>query len=326
GLNSPFGRSHTISHLVRTRNLSRGGMSFLLGGFVHNNTRCTVLLATPHRALDDMCGTVVRCRYIEGNLHEVGVRFDQNIDPAAYCRAAVHARVLLAEDDPAVARLVVFHLEKLNARVDHAENGREAIDKAMQNAYDVILMDMDMPVIDGFGALRELRGGGYTGMIVAATGMTQPGDRERCLSAGCDGYIAKPYQRRELCDLLESLRDEPLFSRFRNDPSMIGIIDAFVVELPAKIRALQEAVVQRDVNRLQHLTRALKGEGSSYGFDVITEAAARIEKALIEGFSLEDVSKDTAELVKLCRQARSSAGITESRPTSTSKKEEDEFA
>jgi len=77
--------------------------------------------------------------------------------------------------------------------------------------------------------------------------------------------------------------------------------------LPVRVRAVEECVVQQDLKRLQHLARCLKGEGSSYGFDVITEAAGKLETAIIAGSQLTAIQNEINALVKLCMQARSAA-------------------
>ena len=305
------GSTITVPYLVPTRNISERGLSVLHGGFVHNGTRCVAQLITTYGTWDDVPASVLSCRYIEGNIHEVSLRFDRQIDPSVYCSAAVHSRVLLVEDDPAVARLATFQLQQMNAAVELAENGQIAVDKAMRTAYDLILMDMEMPVMDGFEAVRQLRAKGYTGTIIAATALTQPLDSQRCLDAGCDKYITKPYKQGVLTGILQSLRDEPLISNFHTDPSMTDIIDAYVRELPSKVRAIEETMVENDAKRLETIIRALKAEGASYGFGVITEAAEEIETALIHGTEISALKKDIASLLKLCLQARSSGKAPE---------------
>lgn len=305
------GSTITVPYLVPTRNISECGLSVLHGGFVHNATRCVVQLITTYGTWDDVPGSVLSCRYIEANIHEVSLQFDRRIDPSIYCTAAVHSRVLLVEDDPAVARLVTFYLKQMNAGVELAENGRIAVEKAMRSAFDLILMDMEMPVMDGFAAVRQLRAKGYTGTIIAATALTQSGDTQRCLDAGCDRYIAKPHKPEVLAGILQSLRDEPLISTLYNDSSMTEMIDTYVRELPLKVRAIEETMVENDAKRLETVIRSLKAEGASYGFSVITEAAEEIETALINGVEIKTIKKETTALLKLCLQARSAGKPSE---------------
>lgn len=120
-------------------------------------------------------------------------------------------RILLAEDGPDNQRLISHLLRKDGAEVVVAENGKIAAQKAMEalrknEPYDVILMDMQMPILDGYQATNLLRRQGYGGAIIALTAHAMEGDREKCIAAGCDDYSTKPIKRAELAQKIQQNR------------------------------------------------------------------------------------------------------------------------
>ena len=132
-------------------------------------------------------------------------------DAAATLSGALEGlSILVAEDGPDNQRLIKHLLKKAGAKATIVENGKLAVDAALAareagQPFDVILMDMQMPVMDGYTAAGRLRKEGYTGPIVALTAHAMDGDREKCIRAGCDDFATKPIDRIKLYDVLRRL-------------------------------------------------------------------------------------------------------------------------
>ena len=111
-------------------------------------------------------------------------------------------RILVAEDNPSNQKLISILLQKIGVEVTIAEDGQIAVDKALDGAYDLILMDMQMPNLNGYDASRQLRDKGCKTPIIAVTANAMMGDEEKCVEAGCDGYISKPIDRAKLSEVV----------------------------------------------------------------------------------------------------------------------------
>ena len=185
-------------------------------------------------------------------------------------KVALCGRVLLAEDAPDVQLVVSRILEGLDLEVEIADNGRLACEMAEKSQaegrpYDLILMDIQMPEMNGYEATRRLRRSGWHGPIVALTAHAMVGDREKCLDAGCDDYIAKPVPARTLecpyailgpaggpgqSDAFRRTRPSrsrrACFGDGLLDPADAAeLLEEFAGELPARARTIEDALRTR---------------------------------------------------------------------------------
>src|SRR5437867_909744 len=230
-------------------------------------------------------------------------------EPSADERQALRGRILLAEDGLDARRLLARHLRAAGAEVETAENGLVACELALRAAeagapYDLILMDMQMPELDGYAAAARLRAAGYRGPIVALTAHAMEDERARCLGAGCDGFAAKPILRRTLIEVarayLAPAGAAPLVSALAADAEIARLLDGFVGRLPERLGAMERALGTRDLVGLADLAHQLKGAATGYGFPTITEAAAELEAvAAARG----EVERALAALADVCRRA-----------------------
>jgi len=194
-------------------------------------------------------------------------------------------KILLAEDNLTNQKLATRILEKRNHSVAVVANGREALEALEQDTFDLVLMDMQMPEMDGFEATSLLRDQekttGRHQPVVAMTALAMNGDRERCLAVGMDGYISKPIRPQELDDILDayiaqktnatpqnepeavtsgSVDVEQLFDRIDDDRSFLAeLVEIFRREYPQNVKAVKTAIDSKNGSDLQHAAHALKG-------------------------------------------------------------------
>lgn len=132
------------------------------------------------------------------------------IHSAAVTRANHQIRILMAEDNSINQRVGTLILQRAGYKIDLVSDGNEAIEACRRSAYDLILMDCQMPTIDGFEATRQIRAsGGRQPVIIAVTANALVGERERCLAAGMDDYLSKPFQADQLISIVQKWAESP---------------------------------------------------------------------------------------------------------------------
>jgi len=196
--------------------------------------------------------------------------------------------VLLVEDNPDNQRLIMMYLKKMGATVTLAENGRVGVEKALDMKYQLILMDMQMPEMDGLEATMLLRESNYTGPIYALTANEMPSEIQACLDAGCDGLLGKPIDRAKFqqvvlsylqkTTLLPTEPQPPVYSELlAAAPELTDLVGAFVNKLPVLVKDLNSIVNEKDWENLKAKIHDLKGVSGSYGFPQVSKLAEQIE-------------------------------------------------
>lgn len=164
-------------------------------------------------------------------------------------------RMLLAEDDPVNQLVALALLEKVQAEVTVANNGREAVELGSQGPFDVILMDVQMPFMDGFEATRALRGKGIKTPIIALTAHALKGDAQLCLDAGMNDYVSKPIDETCLRHALERVLQEPPRLEATEPPVRVLIVD----DSSAYRRAITQALTDQRIEIVGSAVDGRKG-------------------------------------------------------------------
>jgi CheY-like chemotaxis protein len=233
--------------------------------------------------------------------------------------------VLIAEDNSVNQRVAARFLEKQGHTATVVENGKQALDALEHSAFDMVLMDIQMPEMDGFQATQAIRsaeqGTGRHLPIVAMTAYAMKGDCERCLAAGMDAYIPKPIQASELLRILQALPfgaatlpssstllaapptapfdSEVLLSMLGGDEDLRSeLIRLFLKNVERQMQEIEVAAEPRDDARLYRAAHSLKGSTSSLAATPSSDAALELEQACERG----DAAGIVQALAKLRRE------------------------
>ncbi len=198
-------------------------------------------------------------------------------------------RILLAEDNPDNQSLISLYLTRTGAIVDIVENGEKAVD-TINDQYDMVLMDIHMPVMDGFDALQKIRNKGYNIPVIAITANAMKQDREDCLSRGFDDFIPKPIDQDSLYEIVrkytsskpdDEINDKPITSTILDDePDLEQIVNRFISRLPGIMKDIQRHFRSGDIEELGKIIHSLKGSGGGMGFQILTDLCIDIEKTI----------------------------------------------
>jgi PAS domain S-box-containing protein len=235
------------------------------------------------------------------------------------------ARVLVVDDGAENRELVKLVLGECGLEVDEAENGEAGLHKALEGKFDVVLMDIQMPVMDGYTATRTLRARGTKVPVYALTANAMKGFEAEVLASGFTGYLTKPIDidllletlaqvlggshveqvtpdapiaQRPKADVQAEVPEPPLVSRLADKPRLVSAIRKFTSRLGEQLDAMDRAWSARNYTELAALAHWLKGAGGTVGYDALTEPAIELEQ-LAKAGATDGVEATLARLRRL---------------------------
>jgi CheY-like chemotaxis protein len=290
-----------IDYLVRPRNISRHGLGFLHGSYLHVDSRCQVNLRTKSGELLSMSGRVCRCRHVQGRVHEVGMRFDQPVDVSLFADNCVtvaegdqasselpklRGRLLYVEDVKDEQELLEYHLKRLGVECRVVAHPQEAMRQLADHDFSLVMTAMELPGMSGAELAQAIRQAGYTGPIIATTADATEQVQQQALDGGCTAVLGRPYRFDQLVallgDHLESADTVPetgdcMISEYWSDPQMRPMIVKYVGRLEDQMQTLRRWIDQDPTaDALRKGVLDLKGTSGGYGFPKISEAADQL--------------------------------------------------
>ncbi|MHC5540760.1 response regulator, partial [Singulisphaera rosea] len=233
--------------------------------------------------------------------------------------ARIGLRVLVADDHEVNRKVALWMLGQLGCQAKAVANGREAIETLESQPFDIVLMDVQMPLMDGLEATQEIRNRETLGdrpriPILALTAHAMEGDRQRCLAAGMDGYVSKPVTQRELYEILmdwsSRIRDEAACSRVLvpleegsawrhedllqscgdNEEIVRDVVETFLVTTPGFLGRMQQAFRERDLRTVAQEAHGLRGNSLCIGANALAATSVEIEERCrrIDGAGVEE--------------------------------------
>ncbi len=289
----------------------------------HNDTLCDACLTKPIKQ-SLLMDTILEV--LGGQDGRPTARKPSELGPAMAADAPASQlsmlRVLLVEDNAVNRKVATGILRKLQCTVSEAEHGQIALDLISSQVFDLIFMDIQMPVMDGFETTSRLRADARWAKIpiIAMTAHAMKGDRERCLEAGMSDYVTKPVRLEDIKSMIEKWkpsegatgnesRKAERSNKAACPPSVLDVNGAltnlggdsdlyrevlieFRTQLPAQLKKLQESAMNADLQGLRMIAHGLKGSALNTGAAGVSELARKIEENAKEG-----LDKDLASMV-----------------------------
>jgi len=236
--------------------------------------------------------------------------YDKNISTVSHC-PAVKGRILLAEDNKDIQALVKMLVKKTGADLVVVENGKRAVEVASESHFDLVFLDIQMPVMGGFEALQALQRKAYDKPVVAMTANAMQKDKEQCMAAGFSGFVSKPIDQAHLYAIISryleasAARDEKgaaiTSSLLVQEPEFIDVVNAFIRRLPEIQQAINQAYSKADWQVFSEQIHQLKGLGGGFGYPLLTDVSKEIECLLAEK-DYQGVEESLKKLNALCAQ------------------------
>lgn len=318
----PGGSRQTL--VIATRNLSRRGIGVLHSSYMYPGTRSEITFASGDGEPLRVTGEVTRCQHVSGRVHEIGIRFDEEIsirdvlglDPMleAYSLEQVepgslHGRVLIVAGSEFEQTMIIKMLEATQLDIQVAQEIERSCEKA-KDGCDLVVCDSVLASGEaGVDLVAALRSGGYDAPVIVIGTGSSASNRDDLRMVGANGFMSKPLDTKRVLQavgefLIADGDGGPIYSSLSAGDAMLELVGAFLRELPGLALNIEKAMRADDLESALSSCRTLSGSGSPLGFEEISELAIRAERALTDSNSLRGGGSDLRALLIACRRVK----------------------
>lgn len=294
-----------------SRMIWREGVALLCSSFIYPGSSCTLVLLSNENDLMSINGTIEVCKHLQGSFHEVEVKFNKRIDPQMFVSAngpgggalpavelsSLRGRVLHLDDAEAEGKLLAHHLRASKISLTSVRTAEQAKTTLEQNGdIDIFLCDLHLgPQGDSLALIKHARDTGFCGPIVVVTAESHPSKIAAAKEAGADEILSKPFTRDTLIKLMISLHHrvgaisgETIYSTLSDQPDVEDLITSYITDVQQEAKALESAMVLKDLDTVRSICLNLKGTAAGYGFATLGAAADEAVRALDSTCSVDE--------------------------------------
>lgn len=316
------GSGNQVTLSVATRNISRGGISILHSAYIHADTPCEIILSLPEGTKQRVAGKVMRCSHLTGRVHDVGIKFNEQIstrdllglDPLneAYSLervepARLHGGILILTTSDLDRDLLLMYLEDTNLAINAADNIENAVTR-LQKGCDLIIADYNLgeqTTLDFIQAMHEAE---FDVPVVVLTTDKSDNILDSIKQSGASGILSKPISRDKLYQAIaEFLHADgdggPLYTTLSPTDSTYPLLTKFLTEIPRMALNLEKSIREDDSQACINIIRTLSGIAAPLGFPEISTLAIVAEGKLAKD-TPRSAASEVRALVVACRRIK----------------------
>lgn len=272
------GSSKALSFGAPTRNLGAGGVALIHGGYLHVGSTVQFQLPDLDGTWIAHTGEITACRHVEHYIHEVAVKFDDEIDPAHYSAAASTSRLLIVSGRTSVHEALGPPLEALNATVTRASYNAEGVKAVVEGDHDCVILDDHPAGKASLDLVKAARATGQRSFIMVMLNAQTIETEHRCLVAGCNDVFEMPTSSRAYEWILARPRQKRLFSAFHQDPELAEKLTGFCDAMPGAIRVLRVLVRTLDTEGIARWAVELHRVATTLGYAELASQLKLLER------------------------------------------------